>query len=344
MSDIFISHASADKELATALVSFIKEAVGVPEKSIFCSSVDGHGIPLGTDFNKYMKKKIKNPKLVILLITETYLESHFCLMELGAAWAVSLNACPIVVGEVSLSTVTNTIGLKQAWQISDHKRLNDFRKMIVDAKLDLEERGPHAWDDKRQEWNKKLTEILPNLPKGTMASRQELDEARDQISEKDEIISDLEGQLGRASAQIERLKNCKNVSEVEEVTKEFADTSLDDEFKNLIDELKESKPANVWPKVYLHILLDRFDLAGEIDWFSDREEFTQAIQYKLMSKDEGHPVLWGSTKLKKIENALDAVSDFLEDPENSKFVAAKEKQNVPMELSDRAFFEHHLNL
>ena len=84
MSEIFISHAVADKKLAKALVTFLKEAIGVPEKSIFCSSVKGHDIPLGADFNKYMKDKIQNPKLVILLITETYLERHFCLMELGS--------------------------------------------------------------------------------------------------------------------------------------------------------------------------------------------------------------------------------------------------------------------
>ena len=344
MSDIFISHAVADKKLAKALVAFLKEAIGVPEKSIFCSSVEGHGIPLGADFNKYMKSKIQKPKLVILLITETYLERHFCLMELGAAWAISLNACPIVVGDVPFSTVTNTIGLKQAWDISNRTGLNDLKQMIEATNIKLEKRGLHAWDDKRSEWDKKLARILPKLPKGTMATRQELDKARDRVLDQEETISDLERQLGRASEQIDSLKACKNADQVDDVVKEFSDTSLDVEFKSLTDALSKAMPTRIWSGVYLHVLLDYFDLAGEIDWFNDKDEFKTAIQYKLISGDEGHQVLWGTNKLKKIETALIAISDFLENPENSQFISAKEDQDVPMELADRAFFEHHLNI
>ncbi|GAA6164828.1 hypothetical protein NBRC116590_25320 [Pelagimonas sp. KU-00592-HH] len=344
MSEIFISHAVADKKLARALVSFLKEAIGVPEKSIFCSSVEGHGIPLGADFNEYMKSKIQEPKLVILLITETYLERHFCLMELGAAWARSLNACPVVVGDVSFATVTNTIGLKQAWNISNHAGLNDLKQMIVATDIELERRGPHAWDDKRSEWRAKLSKILPKLPKGTIATRQELDKANGVVSNLKEIISDLEGQLDRASSQIDALKACKDSEQVKDVLKGFSDTSKNEEFEQLVENLSDAKPARVWTGVYLHILLDYFGLSGKIDWQNDEAEFTAAIQYKLISDDDGYPVLWGTKKLKKVEAALRNLSAFLDDPENEKFISAKEDQDVPMDLEDRTFFEHHLNL
>jgi hypothetical protein len=344
MSEIFISHAVADKKLAKALVSFLKEAIGVPEKSIFCSSVEGHGIPLGADFNEYMKNEIQEPKLVILLITETYLERHFCMMELGAAWAISLNACPIVVGEVPFSTVTNTIGLKQAWGISDHKGLVDLKQMIEATDIELEERGPHAWDDKRTEWRTKLKKILLKLPKGTMATRQQLEKAEGIISEQARSISDLERQLDRASSQIENLKACKDAEQVKNVLQEFSEPEPIKEFERLIEELSDARPARLWGGVYLHILLDRFDLAGQIDWFNDKDEFTTAIQYKLLSDDDGYPVLWGTKKLKKIETALNSISAFLDDPANRKFIASQEDQEIPMELADREFFEHHLNL
>ena len=77
MSDIFISHAVADQALAKMLVDFLKEAIGVPEPAIFCSSVKGHHIPLGEDFNAYIKQQLQNPKLVILLMTPAYMESSF---------------------------------------------------------------------------------------------------------------------------------------------------------------------------------------------------------------------------------------------------------------------------
>ncbi len=45
MTDIFISHAVADRHLAEILVDFIVDAIGIPEKSIFCSSVLVTAIP-----------------------------------------------------------------------------------------------------------------------------------------------------------------------------------------------------------------------------------------------------------------------------------------------------------
>lgn len=344
MSEIFISHAVADKKLAKALVTFLKEAIGVPEKSIFCSSVKGHDIPLGADFNKYMKDKIQNPKLVILLITETYLERHFCLMELGAAWAKSIDACPIVVGDVSFSTVTDTLGLKQAWKISDHSGLNAFKKMIEKADIALEDRGPDIWDEKRLEWRSSLKKILPKLPRGTTAARHELDKSNEIITEKSGVIADLEGQLETAISQIEALKKCKDAKQVQEISSSHSTNSPSEGFDDLIDKLTDTKPERIWSGVFLHILLDKFDKAGKINWQDDEKEFTEAIQYNLLSDDSGYPVLWGTKKLNKIEAALQALEDFLDDPNNESFIAAQEDQDIPMELNDREFFEHHLGL
>jgi hypothetical protein len=50
MSEIFLSHAVADQRLEKLLVDFLKEAIGVPNNTIFCSGVKGHDIPLGEDF------------------------------------------------------------------------------------------------------------------------------------------------------------------------------------------------------------------------------------------------------------------------------------------------------
>ena len=129
MTEIFISHATADKAIAKLLVAFMKEAIGVPAKSIFCSSLKGHGIPFAEDFNAYMKEQIQKPKLVVLLMTKSYLESPFCLMELGAAWAKSLKSLPVVVPPVSYEMVTKTLGLKQAWNLSDQAGLVDLKKL-----------------------------------------------------------------------------------------------------------------------------------------------------------------------------------------------------------------------
>jgi len=97
MTDIFVSHAVTEKPPAKLPVDFLKEAIGVPASAIFCSSVKGHHIPLGEDF---------------LLMTPAYMESSFCLTELGAASAQSAKSLALVVPPIEFDAVTKTLGLR----------------------------------------------------------------------------------------------------------------------------------------------------------------------------------------------------------------------------------------
>jgi hypothetical protein len=172
MSEIFVSHATADQRLAKLLVDFLKEAVGVPTASIFCSIVKGHDIPLGEDFNDYMKRCIQDPKIVIIRMTPAYVESLFCLMELGAAWAQGATNLAVVVPPIDFQTVTKTLGLKQAWNIADKKGLIDFRSSIRKAIPKLESRSEHTWDEKRMQWSVDLKKVLPKLQQATKIDAQ----------------------------------------------------------------------------------------------------------------------------------------------------------------------------
>ncbi|NTF55018.1 TIR domain-containing protein [Agrobacterium rhizogenes] len=181
MSDIFLSHAVADRHLAEILVDFLVDAIGVPEKSIFCSSVPGHGNPLTYDFNKNMRTQIQNPKLVILLMTPSYMESSFCLMELGATWALELHPLPVVVPPITFADVTRTIGQVQAWDITNHEELESFREIVLRT-LELEGRSNHSFGRKRKKWETDLTAALNGLTPATKVSRLELLEVEKQAS------------------------------------------------------------------------------------------------------------------------------------------------------------------
>ncbi len=80
---IFISHASDDKELVDALADLIQLGIGVPPDRIFCTSLEGQGVPKGKNFIDFIKEEIQEPALVIVLLTPRYYESLFCVCELG---------------------------------------------------------------------------------------------------------------------------------------------------------------------------------------------------------------------------------------------------------------------
>jgi len=53
MKKIFISHSKFDQEVVRLFLDFLIRAIGIDEKSIFCSSVEGHDIPAGVNFNDF---------------------------------------------------------------------------------------------------------------------------------------------------------------------------------------------------------------------------------------------------------------------------------------------------
>ncbi len=343
MSDIFISHAVADQALAKLLVGFLKEAIGVPEKAIFCSSVKGHHIPLSVDFNTYIKQKIQRPKLVILLMTPAYMESSFCLMELGAAWAQDAKSLAIVVPPTDFDIVTKTLGLKQAWKITDKSGLIDFKNIVVEAVPNLEKRSEHTWEDKRTNWNAALRKLLQGLQKSTKVDAEKYEEALETLKEKEAEIEHLEDALAAAQERYAELEKVKDKEELKALKKRLVGSQvLEDEFEALIKAVKGARPSNTTTTSFKHIILDHFGLAGEINWYEDKYDFEQAIKYGLVSRED-FKVLWDRPKLKPLGKALDAVEAFLDSDEGEEFKKLQE-DGVPMEPHDLEFWEYHLSL
>jgi hypothetical protein len=82
---IFVSHAVADKEVADCVVDLLDTAMGIDVlKNVFCASPEGIKIPAGSDFKQFIKEQIQEPQIVLLLISQNYFASQFCLAELGA--------------------------------------------------------------------------------------------------------------------------------------------------------------------------------------------------------------------------------------------------------------------
>lgn len=344
MVDIFVSHATADKALARILVDFLKDGIGVPGNAIFCSSLKGHGIPFTEDFNDYMKDQIQQPKLVFLLMTPAYLESAFCLMELGAAWAKSLKALPIVVPPVGFNMVTKTLGLKQAWNINDPAGLTDLRKLLRDH-LTTEPRDDHTWDEKRAEWKLKLKKVLKDLAPASNVPAATHDALKASAADQANEIAALQAMLEKAKDTIEALQAAKSPSDVKTIMADLSDDESDEVFEQLLDEVKSARPKEASNAVFKHILLDHFGLAASINWYSsDRDEFERAIQYKLILPDEGHAVQWNGAKLKPLSKAIDALVTFLGSEEGEAIVQDQQASGVPMEADDLGFWEYHLDL
>src|ERR1700740_1478164 len=89
MSIVFLSHASADEPLIDSLKTMLQSGIGLGPAEVFYSSEKGTGIPAGSNFVDYIRDKMQDAGFVVAVITPAYLESEFCLAELGAVWALA---------------------------------------------------------------------------------------------------------------------------------------------------------------------------------------------------------------------------------------------------------------
>jgi hypothetical protein len=342
MSEIFVSHAVADQPLASLFTKLLKEAIGVPSKSIFCSSVAGHGIPLGENFNDYMKNKIQKPKLVFLLMTPSYMESAFCLMELGAAWAQSSKTIPIVVPPVSFEQVTKTLGLIQALKIEDSEAgLNKLRQAVKSSGITLESRTDDDWDDKRKQWRKESRTAIKTLKGATKVAIEEHKQLQDERDKLKTEVAALEAQLDGATDTIDELCKTKDAAEVREVMRrKEGNGEIEAEFQELLNAVENAMP-NAASVVKRHIVMDHYGKAGSIDWSNDRPEFETAIQRNLLTTED-YAVRWGSTKLSKLDKALRELDIFLDT--EGKELASRLGDDVCVEADDIEFWKEHLSI
>lgn len=93
---IFISHSSSDKKYGNALRNFII-GLGVKDNQLIYTSHELNGIPMDKNIYEYLRENFNNRVFMIILWSNTYLESPACLNEMGAAWVTQSDYTNIYV-------------------------------------------------------------------------------------------------------------------------------------------------------------------------------------------------------------------------------------------------------
>ncbi len=106
---VFISHSSKDKSFVEALVDLL-ENLGLTKNNLFCSSVDGYGIPLGGDIFETIRELFYEHELYVIFIhSPRYYESHVSLNEMGAAWVLKTDFCSILTKDMEFNNMTGVV-------------------------------------------------------------------------------------------------------------------------------------------------------------------------------------------------------------------------------------------
>ncbi len=214
---IFVSHAATDKDIADKVVDLLNTAMGIDvQNDVFCTSLEGLKIPAGMDFKQFIKEQIQEPQIVLLLISQNYLASQFCLAEVGASWAMSHRIIPFLIPPAKFDDMKAVLSGIHALKIEDPADWNEALA-IFKAVLGIDP-NPNRWERKRDEKIGEIAALFPKQPLPSIVPAHKYEELQAKLKGANDEISELEKEnqtLEKILKEVKKLKDAKAVAQVE---------------------------------------------------------------------------------------------------------------------------------
>lgn len=156
---IFISHSSEDIDYVKPFVELL-ESLGLNKQTMFCSSVNGYGIPIGHNIYDYLKTEFTDKNILVLMImSDNYYSSKPCLNEMGATWVMSKEYLTILIRNFDFEKIEGAADPRQIGiKITDADRLNEFKDKLVEG-LNLAPLSDDVWKVLRGEFLSKINSL-----------------------------------------------------------------------------------------------------------------------------------------------------------------------------------------
>lgn len=331
---IFLSHAAADKELVEAFETLLAKCLNITSERIFCSSLEGQGAKKGANFVDEIKDKAAESQAVVALITPAYMESAFCLAELGAAWVLNTHRFPVVVPpntfEVMQATLLGVVGVK----LDDQEALTQMLEEIG-AALSLS--PPKAGVKVRA--MREFFKIWPTLKigKAKLVKAAIHDKVLADLKSSREAWEASEEELDNAKAHIKALKKLKDADQAAEVSKEFEDGDWEMELDHAISIIAGLADEVGGNRVIRHMILELLGKPSAPDLNDDY--ITRAIEIDVYDP-ETRSWNYSSEEMKSLVKAMTKAEDVFETYEDAQ--AELKRKGKRYKTDDIRFWEEQV--
>lgn len=341
---VFISHAEKDRTLAESLVDLLVGGVGLPVKEVFCTSLEGMGVPKGVPFVKFIRDELRAAELVIPVLTQNYYESVFCLCELGATWVIAKDIHPLLVPPLTYQDVQAVLTGVQLGSISSEAQLSDLRDDVA-CRYGLD--GATArWEMKKRKFLKDLPGILEALPSPERVSYAEHKHLEAQYEDAIEEMGRMDDELNRRENTIEQLKKVKDAKRAARVVRENSP-----EWEQL-EQLAEDalKHLNVLPRVAVEALFyswygrDLVPGPGQDDKWREAEAAAERGYVEIDEENGSVAAVSDDEGMGRASAALDELDAFLGEASPGLIKEYKAQNGFRLEMTNRKFWEKELGL
>lgn len=304
---LFISHASADKELANRLVRLLRLGCDLNRSQVLCTSLDGMSIPEGTpNYIEFLRQELSGAKLVLPLITPAFFDSRMCLVELGALWGFQLNNFPIIVPPVTYQDVTSVLGSVQCGNITKSATLANLRDRIVTIfQLDS---NTAMWEENRDEFMAVLPDLVGNLSSAKTVQAAEHEAVLQQLANRDQDVARLTAERVGLQDQLEQVSALKDSYETAEILEPKDETKRLEFWTEKAVDAISPLPLAVRNALYEEYGRDDAYWPQEYD-FADADE---ALRDSYLKKHDDDSPYQLNTENPDVSDALNALADLFE--------------------------------
>jgi hypothetical protein len=230
--EIFISHASADEPLIGGFVEFLRLGLDIERKEIYCITYNKDEIPSGESFTDHIKNNIQESKLVILFLTPNFLESAFCLAEIGAAWALDKKIIPIIVPPLTYDSLERTpLKARQAIKLESLDLIaEEFKNNGYNFSIRL-------FNDYGEKFKKSLKRLLKKVESPKRVEYEQYEMLQTEMATLIEKSKKDQKKIDELEGYCKELENAKDLTEIIKVKKSRMDAW--EQLEELIEEAKD---------------------------------------------------------------------------------------------------------
>ncbi|WP_252214227.1 toll/interleukin-1 receptor domain-containing protein [Clostridium sp. VAP41] len=235
MKKIFISHSTKDVALIEKFLDFLETGMGINREEVYCTSVDGT-ISTGQKFIDNIEKNIRNSQIVIFIITPQYMQSKFCLAEMGAAWVLNQQIYPLIFNPLDFDVLEDT-PLKgiQAKILNSEKNILSMYDELKKKEI-AKDKPVTLLSRKSQNFIKELNEITEKYSD----CKEESDGIKDLKLQNEEllnVIDDKDNKIKKLNNYISKLAKTKDKEQVLDLQKDSLDNY--NKFNEMVKELEK---------------------------------------------------------------------------------------------------------
>ena len=156
---VFISHSSADKDLAEALIRLLRAALALQPDSIRCTSVRGYKLPTGAEVDAQLRNEVVEAATFVALLTKASLDSTYVLFELGARWGIKKPLFPLLARGITGGALDGPLRAINARECGSPEEVYQFLAEMADS-LKVEHFRPQVFQPELRAFIASATENL----------------------------------------------------------------------------------------------------------------------------------------------------------------------------------------